>query len=287
MNQTEYIDGFIKKCAELGISKGDIIYISSDVTRLTMDAVKQCGFKGRTGRDSFYGQLTDALQELVGEEGTILIPMFTWSFCRGIPYDVRKTPGEVGALGNWILANRQDFVRTEHPLYSFMVWGHDAGYLASMHNLTAWSADSPFGYLYEKKGMNLLIDVTLEDCYTFEHFVEESLSFPVRYYKDFTGEYVDADGVSSTRTYTMFVRDLDIESSQVTPDDCLIKAGVSGITDYRGIELQLVDLAASYPFIEKNLKEHNADEWYDLKGYVIDWAAGQTHPDETRIYKRQ
>ena len=286
MDKTEYIKGFIIKCKELGINKGDIVYISSDVTRLTMDATRQCGLKGRSGRDGFYDTLLDALTNMVGEDGTLLIPMFTWSFCRGIPYDVKKTPGEVGALGNWVLYNRTDLVRTEHPLYSFMVWGHDADRLATMHNLTAWSKDSPFGYMYENKAKNLLIDVSLEDCFTFEHFVEESLDFPIRYFKDFTGEYVTAEGVSEVRTYSMFVRDLDIESRQVTPDDCLLKAGVSKITDHRGMELQLVDLAGAYPFIEKNLREHNADEWYDLKGYVIDWAAGRTHPDESLIYKR-
>lgn len=287
MDKNTYIDGFMTECRELGIDKGDIVYISSDVTRLTMDAMKQCSLKGKSGRDGFFGSFVDALKDLVGPEGTLLFPVFTWSFCRGIPYDVKKTQGEVGALGNWVLNNRDDFSRTEHPLYSFMVWGRDAQKLVSMHNLTAWGDDSPFAYLLNEHGKNLLIDISLEGCFTFAHFVEESIGIPVRYYKDFTGEYVTSDGVSETRTYTMFVRDLDIDSRQVTPDDCLVRDGVARMSDYRGMELQVVDLHASYPFIEKNFREDNGDEWYDFMGYTIDWAAGQTHPDETRVYKRR
>ena len=286
MEINQYTDSLINELKGLGVKKGDILYISSDVTRLTFDALRQCGLKGKKDIDKFYNALTDSIKEMVSEDGTILFPVFTWSFCRNIPFDVKTTQGEVGALNNWVLNNRSDFKRTAHPLYSFMVWGKDADKLVRMTNMTAWGKDSPFGYLYENKAKNLLIDVSLEECFTFEHFVEESLDFPIRYFKDFTGEYVTADGVNEVRTYSMFVRDLDIESSQVTPDDCLVKAGVSKMTNHRGIELQLVDLAGSYPFIVKNLKEHNADEWYDLKGYVIDWAGGRTHPDESLIYKR-
>ena len=285
MEIEQYIDSLINKLRGLGIEKGDILYISSDVARLTYDVCRNCRLKGKKEINSFYDRLIDNMQMLIGEEGTLLFPMFTWTFCRGVPYDVRKTPGEVGALNNWVLNNRLDFSRTEHPLYSFMVWGKDKDELVSMHNLSAWSEDSPFGYMYRKKAKNLLIDVELEECFTFEHFVEESLRFPIRYFKDFTGEYITADGVSETRTYAMYVRDLDIESEQVTPDDCLVKAGVAEKTDFRGMTLQLVDLEGAYPFVKKNLIEHNTDEWYDLKGYVIDWTAGQTHPDESSLVK--
>ncbi len=283
MDKSEYIEGFIKTCTELGVSKGDIIYISSDVTHLTLDAVRKCSIRGKSGMDEFYGQFVDALQEMVGDTGTLLIPMFTWSFCRGIPYDVKTTQGEVGVLGNWVLNNRTDFLRTEHPLYSFMVWGRDADELKAMHNRTAWGQDSPFAYLHRQGGKNLIIDVSLGGSFTFLHYVEQTIGVPHRYYKDFHGEFVDENGNKEERTYTMFVRDLDIESRQVTPDDCLVKAGAAKKSQYGPSTIQLVELKDAFGFVEDDLRNNNGNNWYDFMGYRLNWEAGQTHPDETTM----
>ncbi len=283
MDMRQYIDSFISKCVSLGIEKGDDLYISSDVTLFTLDACRECGLKGKKDIDIFYDLLIDAFKEMVTEEGTLLFPVFTWSFCKGTPYDVKTTQGEVGALGNWVLNRREDFVRTAHPLYSFMVWGRGAKELAAMTNRTAWGEDSPFAYLHSHYGKNLIINVSLGGSFTFLHYVEESIHVPHRYYKDFHGSYVNPDASTEERTYTMFVRDLDIDSKQVTPDDCLVEAGVATKDHFGKIKLQLVDLNGAYPFIEDNLRHHNGDKWYDFMGYVLDWESGQTHPDETTM----
>ena len=283
MTKEEYISNLTEEFNKLGVVSGDILYVASDVTHLTLDACRQCGLKSKNDIDSFYGLLIDGMQNLVGPDGTLLFPAFTWSFCKGIPYDARTTPGEVGAINNWILNNRADFKRTAHPLYSFLVWGHDADELVSMNNRTAWGADSPFAYLHNKHAKNLIIDVSLGGSFTFLHYVEETIRVPHRYFKDFHGQYTDADGRSGERTYTMYVRDLDIESKQVTPDDCLVEAQVAKKTMFGKIGIQLVDLAAAFPVIEDNLKNRNGDNWYDFFGYKLDWEAGQTHPDETTM----
>lgn len=281
MDIKEYIDEFMVKCMEVGVKEEDILYISSDVTKLTLDACRKCGLKGKKDINDFYGSLIDGMQQMMTDKGTLLFPVFTWSFCRGIPYDVRTTQGEVGALGNWVLNNRRDFRRTEHPLYSFMVWGKDMPRLCEMNNRTAWGQDSPFGYLHENNGKNLLIDISLGGSFTFLHYVEETIGVPHRYFKDFHGEYITKDGIREERTYTMFVRDLDIDSSQVTPDDCMVNAGVAKKVMFGAEELQLVDLTKAFSFVEDDLRYHNGSNWYDFKGYKLDWSAGQTHPDES------
>lgn len=281
MEIKQYTDSLMDELTNLGVKKGDILYISSDVTLLTLDACRQCGLKGKKDIDLFYNVLTDSIERLVGEEGTLMFPVFTWSFCRNIPYDSKTTQGEVGAFSNWILNNRTDFKRTAHPLYSFMVWGKDADKLVHMTNRTAWGKDSPFAYLHECHGKNLIINVSLGGSFTFLHYVEESIRVPHRYFKDFHGQYVDSDGNCEERTYTMFVRDLDIESKQVTPDDCLVNAHVATKGNFGKVSLQLVDLAEAFPVIADNLKHSNGDCWYDFMGYELDWKKGQTHKNET------
>lgn len=275
----EWLEQLKKACYDLGVQKGDLLYISSDMTALMYRIGKEYGMRGKTAGNDFLNRFVDMLKDMTGAEGTLMIPMFTWAFCRGIDYDVRKTPGEVGFLGNWILDNRGDFRRTAHPLYSFMVTGKDSDLLCSMDNKTAWGEDSPFGYLHHHHGKNLLLNVTLERCFTFTHYVEQCLKVPYRYFKDFSGNYVDENGNCRERIYTMFVRDLAIESKQVTPDDCLDKAGAAVSSGYDHNTLKLVDLEKAYPVVADNYLHHNGSDWYDFGDYVIDWKSEQTHPD--------
>lgn len=275
----EWLKGLKETCNKLGVKEGDLLYVSSDITMLMYRLSKSYGIKTKAAKQEFLNRFVDTLKEMVGESGTIMIPMFTWSFCRGIDYDTRKTPGEVGALGNWILENREDFKRTKHPLYSFMVSGKDAELLYNMENKIAWGEDSPFAYLHHNKGKNLLFNVSLERCFTFTHYVEQCLKAPYRYIKEFQGTYVDDNGEKSTRIYQMFVRDIDIDSKQVTPDNCLDEAGVAVTAEYDHNTLKLVDLEKAYPVVVDNYLNHNGSDWYDFGDYIIDWKNGQTHPD--------
>ena len=278
-----WLKEFRQTLSALGIAEGDIVYISSDMSMITYQMMKYYHVRTKDEKKAFMNAFVDTLIETVGDKGTLLIPMFTWSFCRNIPYDIRTTKGEVGVLGNWILENRADFKRTKHPLYSFMTIGKDADILCEMDNRTAWGQDSPFAYLHKNHAKNLLINVTLERCFTFTHYVEETMRVPYRYMKDFHGTYVDEDGKSEQRVYTMFVRDLDIESKQVTPENCLDEAGVAKTASFLDNTLKVVDLAAAYPVVEENYLHHNGDQWYEFPDYVIDWQGGQTHPDATKI----
>lgn len=275
----EWLKQFEAVCSGLGVCKGSILYVSSDITMLMYRLSRVYGIRSEKEKNGFLHQFVDMFKKMTGEEGTLMIPMFTWAFCHGKEYDIKKTPGETGALGNWILENRGDFRRTAHPLYSFLVSGKDADMLCSMKNKSAWGSDSPFGYLHRCHGKNLLVNVTLERCFTFTHYVEECLKVPYRYFKDFQGIYVDEYGNRERRIYTQFVRDLAIESSQVTPEDCLDIAGAAVSAEYDHNTLKLVDLEKAYPVVAENYLHHNGSDWYDFGDYVFDWKAGQTHPD--------
>ncbi len=274
-----WLKQFAAACLDLGVRGGEPLYVSSDITMLMYRLSKIYKIKGKEAKNEFLHRFVDMLKTMAGTEGTLLIPVFTWAFCHGAEFDIRKTPGEVGALGNWILENRGDFRRTAHPLYSFMVSGKDAKLLCDMKNKTAWGEDSPFGYLHRRHGKNLLINVTLQKSFTYTHYVEECLRVPYRYFKEFQGIYIDGQGNRERKIYTQFVRDLAIDSRQVTPEDCLDQAGAAVSTEYDHNTLKLVDLEKAYPVVADNYLYHNGSDWYDFGDYVFDWTAGQTHPD--------
>lgn len=266
-----------KTLGALGIQRGDIVYVASDITLLMYIIQREYGVDNI---DAFLDECINIFEDTVTESGTLLFPMFTWAPCRGDTFNVRSSKSEVGALNNWVLRHRPEFVRTAHPMYSFFVWGKDTDQLVSLHNESAWGEDSPFGYFHRNHAKMLLIDVHLKQCYTFMHYVEEQIRVPYRYMKNFRINYINKDGIESERSYTMFVRDLAIDSIQHTPDDKLLETGIMTETKWLDIPVRLVDMAQSYSVYENDLR-YNRGKWcYIFSSYELDWKGGQTHPDE-------
>lgn len=265
--------------ALLGIRNGDSIYIASDTTRMLVEMKRRYGIKNAKEREGFLSGLVEELQRAVGTEGNLLFPVFSWDFCRGKSFDRRLSLGEVGALNNWVLKNRRDFLRTRHPMYSFLVWGKDAEILANLDNLDAWGEDSPFAWLH-RKGKMLLLDVSLQRGFTFMHYVEESVRVPYRYFKNFRGLYTELDGTTTERSYVLYVRDLDIISHEYLPDSFLEEAGAMKVQPCGDIVLKIIDLAKAYDVVSEDLRQHNGSHCYRFDNYTIDWDKGATHADD-------
>ena len=271
----------LKEClSHLGIGKGDSLYVASDVARLMVEMKKIYGISNSKQRNEFLSEFVNALQETVGREGNLLFPVFSWDFCKGKGFDRKASLGEVGALNNWILQNRKDFQRTRHPLYSFMVWGRDANAFAAVDYADAWGEDSPFAWLHRNGGKMLLLDVSLQRAFTFMHYVEESVRVPYRYFKNFCGEYIDADGTKSVRGYTMYVRDLSIPVEEYLPDSFLEEAGAMRGQSCGNLMFKVIDLAKAYDAVAEDLRRYNGTNCYQFENYAIDWNGGATHEDD-------
>ena len=193
------------------IDKGDVIYLVSDVTKLAFKALQQ--------KDCHDGNvLLDKLIDRIGVEGTLLVPTFNWDFCSGKEFDYYKTGSQTGAMGNLAL-KRKDFKRTKHPIYSFAVWGKGQEELCAIDNKDAWGENTPFSYMQEHRGKGLIIG--LNDTYglTTKLHIEQVVGVPYRYIKEFTAPYTDENGITCEKTYSMNVRDYDMEPQYVEPQE--------------------------------------------------------------------
>lgn len=191
------------------IEKGDIIYLVSDVTKLALTALKE--------KDVYDGNiLLEKLMERIGPEGTLLVPTFNWDFCSGKGFDYKKSKSQTGALGN-VALKRADFKRTKHPIYSFAVWGKGQEELCAMENKDAWGDGTPFSYMQEKEGKALIIGLENTKGLTSKLHNEQVVGVPYRYIKDFTAPYTDEAGNTSMKTYSMNVRDYDMDPQYVEP----------------------------------------------------------------------
>jgi len=222
----------------LPINKGDTLLIASDIQRLCWGALQ-------SGENFNFQKLINLLQENVGKEGTLLFPTYNWNFCHGVTFDYHKTKSLTGSLSQ-IALERNDFIRTKHAIYSFAVWGKDAQFLYEMNDKNSFAGNTPFDYLYKKDHAKMImIDVDLTHSFTFVHYVEEVNKVPYRFLKDFISEYVDENKQKTERTYSMYVRDLNI----------------NGNVDFSGLEKLL---------LEKNLMKEVQVEY--SKVFILNFA---------------
>lgn len=268
--------------SEIEIGTGDILYVASDIKTFLFYLAAEHHVKSKSEREKALHALTDAFQEVVTERGTLLFPVFSWDWCRGNGFDCRQTKGETGTLSNWILANRNDFVRTRHPIYSFMVWGRDAEYLKAMDNQDAWSRTSPFYYLHKHGAKELLLHIEAYQGLTFGHYVEQEAGVPYRHPKFFFGDYTDENGSTETRMYSMYVRDMDVEVGCGICNQWLIEHGVAKQTMWMDNTLTVVDLAQSYPIIRKDMLENAGGDTLKFSRGALNWSDSQTVPYEVK-----
>lgn len=150
--------------------------------------------------------LLESFVRAVGEEGTLLLPLFNFDFCHGKTFDRANTPSMMGSLTECARRDTR-FLRTRHPVYSFAVTGSKSEHFAALDNRSALADDGPFGLLRRLDGKIAVLDLDDQNSMTIYHHIEEVNAVDYRYHKSFTGRYIDYNGVASTKTYELFVWD--------------------------------------------------------------------------------
>lgn len=233
------------------LNKGDNVFVTSDVKALLYDCINH-------EDETDIQIIIDGIIDIIGPEGTLVFPTFNWAFCKGEPYDHYKTPCKTGSLGKEAL-KRDDFKRTKHPIYSFAVWGKGQEEMCALDNHSSFGIDSPFTYMMEHNFRNLFIDKDLQHSFVFVHYVEETVG-PVsyRYLKDFTADYTDDKGRTRKATYSMNVRDLDLDVENViyAYEPEFIEKGVMQRFYINDLEYKIIELKGAFPIIAEDVR-HN------------------------------
>jgi len=97
----------------------------------------------------------DAIIEVIGKEGTLMVPTFTYSSV----FYPQKSPSKNGRITE-TLRLRKDAIRSWHPTHSVAAIGQDAEKLTTDHiKVRAMGKDSPIDRLAKKGGYVLLLGV--------------------------------------------------------------------------------------------------------------------------------
>jgi len=166
-----------KSLQKVGIKKGDIIFIHSDITSF-----------GKIGniknKEAFLEAIINSFKNIVGKRGTIIMPTFTYSFTKNEIYDINKTPSTVGVLTEYF-RKMPNVKRSTDAIFSVSVFGQNKEYFTNT-GLNCFGEDSIFEKLYNKNVKLIFFGDTFDMTYL--HFIEQRFGVSYRFIKEFKGK---------------------------------------------------------------------------------------------------
>jgi len=180
---------------KLNIKKNDDLMIHGDA-----GVVFQYGVDLQKNFDLLF----KTIKNFIGNQGTILIPSFTPSFCKKKIFSKDLHDEEMGSFGK-ILIKKKNFKRTAHPIFSFLIKGQSFDYYNKAALNISFGHGSIFDLFHKKNGKILVLGNAFEKSAAFLHHIEETAKVNYRFYKYFSGFVLDKKNKKPV-TVSYFVR---------------------------------------------------------------------------------
>lgn len=192
---------FKRALGQINISKGEPVVFHSDLLGLR-------NIGDAKNRDELADFFIKALLDCIGNEGLLVVPVFTYSFCRSEEFDPLSADSRIGLIPSRILKWKK-ICRSTHPIFSYAALGTGAEEFLAGEVEKCFSEGS-----FQRKLFSLnptfffLGKLGLQMC-TAVHAIEQSKNVPYRYTKHFGGNIL-LNGQAHSRKVEYLVRDLDI-----------------------------------------------------------------------------
>jgi len=181
-----------------GVGRGDVLMLHADAIALAQ--------LPRMSAQARFEVLFDALYDVLGPEGTLVLPTFTYSFTKGEPFEAAVTPSAVGLVTE-AFRTQPGVRRSQDPIFSVAARGRLADRFAEAASDDCFGPNSAFALLAAQDAWLACLGCSL-DRLTFTHYVEQAAGVDYRYFKTFTGVRLEG-GVETPASTRYFVRDLD------------------------------------------------------------------------------
>lgn len=253
-NKIEYIKQLSETWSKCGVKSGDTLLVHSNITRTLVNAK-------RKGVQLTPDDILDSFLNCLGFTGTLVIPLFNFDFPTTKFFDIRHTPSQMGSLTE-AARKRTDVVRTGHPIYSFAILGKEKDKFKGLVNESGYGENSPFGLIHKLNGKIACLDLEDQNSMTFYHYVEEYMMVDYRYFKCFSGTYIDSNGYKSKKNFKLFVRNIDKKVlTHVNPaGELLWLNGIyCGDRPKENSGLRTIEASKMFSFVSNLIKESKAE----------------------------
>ncbi|KKW24556.1 MAG: hypothetical protein A2898_03180 [Candidatus Kerfeldbacteria bacterium RIFCSPLOWO2_01_FULL_48_11] len=247
MSKNDYSEADIRTALiAVGLQRGDVVYTQSNI-----------GFFGRAegaaSAEALYKMFKRAMFEVIGSEGTWILPTFTYSFCRKQDFDVAESAGDKGVLSECARKD-SDAIRSADANFSVVAIGSRARAFTANMPEYSFGKDSFWDRLYLADGK--ICNFNLDSASALIHFVERSLHVPYRYDKPFTGIVIDGAKRYSA-TFYHFVADKNKPESASSYElfDSLAKdSGIAKVANLGRGQIVAISARDTYSLIEKKIQ---------------------------------
>lgn len=272
MASSDYKKGDIANALRsVGLSPGDTAFV-----HVCLEALGRP--EGPATDEACRALWLEALQEAVGPEGTLLVPTYTFSFCRQEPFDVQETPTDGG---DWstsrefleLFRRRPGAFRSRDPIHSVAGIGPRAAELLQDVPPTCFGPGSVHERLLKAGGKICLIGVGLYEA-SFRHYVEEVVGIPGRFKKLFTG-WIRDNGATRKQGWIFNVR---ILADNFYPDGTRLEALARETGAVRVAPLgrgEVLGIEATR-FFELTAEQLRRDPMFTVKGPVAEPVAAES-----------
>lgn len=182
----------------VGIKKGDHVFCHSQIGFFGL-------FSGGQTKHDYYQAFKEAIFEIIGKDGTFIVPTFSYSFCKGNVFDVTKTPSVCGFLSEMVMSDSAT-LRSADANFSVAAIGNLARFFTQEAVEYSFGDDS-FWDKFLKTG-GVFCNFNFDAASTFIHYVERTLNVPYRFDKGFEGVSL-INGTARHRIFYHFCYDLD------------------------------------------------------------------------------
>ncbi|MBK1991685.1 aminoglycoside N(3)-acetyltransferase [Campylobacter sp. 2018MI35] len=186
---------------KLGIKKGDVLCIHTELFNFGFPLLS---------KKEYLDTYIKAFLEILGETGTLIMPTFTYSFCKNENYDKLNSKCKVGIL-NEFFRFYEGATRNNDPIFFFCYKRKEQKEFLKDHS-SCFGENSVYDTLYKMNGKIILLGSEING-YTFTHFIEEKAKVPYRYFKNFSGKIIDELGNISQKNIKYYVRNLNTNSN--------------------------------------------------------------------------
>ncbi|MBZ7938432.1 aminoglycoside N(3)-acetyltransferase [Campylobacter sp. W0014] len=248
-NQTYNQKDLIETLEKLGIKNGDIIYIHSEIYNfgIPLLPIKE-----------LLKALIECFFEVIGKDGTLVMPTFTYSFCNNEVYDKLNSKCTVGAL-NEFFRLQQGVKRTNDPIFSFAVKGNKEE-LFLKETTSCFGKNSVYDELTKNNAKAILFGGE-HLGFTYFHYIEEKAKITYRYHKTFKGNIIDENGIQIDKEIQFFCRDLTRKYNIIDQEkvfNILDSQKLTNKLNFGGAQIVSFEIEKFYTFIfDKLTKNEN------------------------------
>jgi len=248
---------YLSIASNIGLCEDDVLFIGGDLTQLALQSAKQKDFfKVSAFIDSFLTQLPN---------GTLIIPTYTDHLSSGMTFDVQATKPNIGALANAAF-KRKDAYRTTDPFHSMAIWGKHVSDFKAISDNHTFGKKSAFGLLHQLNAKMLMIDVTLNQNFTFLHYCEEQAQVPWRKLVKQKINIVNNQRIIPTDFWFFkrkagFINALD-PLEKIFNDEKIIQT-----VQINGISLKILDLSTAYNRIIEDIQNNKGKSFHKFTMY--------------------